>query len=94
MYFQQGDVLLTLVENVSGSMVPTDLVHKGMNHHHKIKGNAEVFVNDTEMFILVKDEATLYHEEHKEIRLPMGAYKKSIVKEYDHWEEESKEVID
>jgi hypothetical protein len=40
------------------------------------------------------DKVELRHEEHKTINLPPGEYKIGIVKEYDHFKEEAREVID
>lgn len=37
---------------------------------------------------------TLRHEEHKEIQLPPGEYRIGIVREYDHFKEEAREVVD
>lgn len=36
----------------------------------------------------------LKHEEHKTISIPPGEYKIGIVREYDHFKEESREVVD
>lgn len=94
LYLQQGDLMLHLVDIPKGTKVATDLVHKGQAHHHRIRGDFEISTEGNDMYVLVKSEATLYHEEHKDLKMPMGAYKKRIVVEYDHWSEESKEVVD
>ena len=92
--FQAGDLLLkeTKPFSVEGLLLKTDfLIHKGDNHHHKIRG--AFFVTD-EMNIYCDEDCELYHEEHKTIVIPKGYYKKDIVMEYDHFLEESREVID
>lgn len=37
---------------------------------------------------------TVKHEEHNPIKLPPGEYDISIVREYDHFAEEARQVID
>lgn len=94
-YLQQGDVLLKMRDKVPCELseIKTDLIHKGQNHHHRMRGNFKVYGNADKMFIEVKD-AELYHEEHKTIKVSPGIYEKDIVREYDHWLEESRKVID
>lgn len=96
MYIQQGDVLLKMQEKFPKTfkVLKTNLIHKGDNHHHKIRGDFEIYETESEMFLLCKDKCELFHEEHKTIEIPEGLYKKKIVLEYDHLLEESRMVID
>lgn len=98
-YFQTGDVLYFRInEKISKEgfeELKTNLIHKGQNHHHTIEGNFKLYLNDKgDFYIRANSDCRLNHEEHKTITLPKGLYKKGIVVEYDHWEEESREVID
>ena len=38
--------------------------------------------------------ATLYHEEHNPLTVPPGLYRRSIIREYDHISQSSREVLD
>lgn len=96
-YRQQGDVLLKLTNEFPKGLKATkgDLLHKGQNHHHRLKGGAFRILGDaTAKFLEVKKATKLVHEEHKPIAVPVGKYVIGIVMEYDHWSEESRQVID
>lgn len=96
MYLQTGDVLYKSVDKFpkGTKKVPGNLIHKGDNHHHTIKGKFSLSEKDGVMFIDAVGKCELNHEEHKTISLPKGKYKKDIVLEYDHFLEESRQVID
>lgn len=98
MYFQTGDVLyfksdVTLVPK-DFKKIKSNLIHQGQNHQHIIKGDFNLFVKDNEMFIQANKQCSLEHGEHKPIKLPKGLYKKKVVVEFDHFLNESREVID
>jgi hypothetical protein len=95
--YQQGDCLLKIKKiNFSGMKeVQTDLLFKGEQHHHRLRGDFHQFDNaDGNRFIKVIGPTELFHEEHKSINLPAGDYALEFVQEYDHWLEESRQVID
>lgn len=95
-YYQQGDVLLKSVTELpkKTKKLKGGLVHKGDNHHHVLKGKFQLHSIGEEIFIEVKAKSKLEHEEHKTLTIPKGIYQKGIVQEYDHWLEESRNVID
>lgn len=95
-YFQTGDILYKQVDSIPKSIkkIPGNLIHQGENHHHLIDGDFELFDGEEGFFIEAKGACLLTHPEHKTIELPQGIYKKEIVVEYDHWLEESRNVID
>ena len=95
MYFQQGDVLLKQVDSISkkAKTLKTDLLWKGANHHHRVKGKFKIKKDGNDIF-LESTGCTLFHEEHKDIKIPKGNFKLDIVVEYDHLLEESRQVID
>lgn len=99
-YEQQGDVLLFKVESLPEKCT---LVEKGnvtieqgtANGNKHVVTNAEMYkdeqLNDT--YIVCKD-SLIVHEEHNNFKLVDGIYRKGIVQEYDHFEEESRNVED
>jgi len=104
MLYQQGDVLIEKIEAVPENTTVTE-PENGRNvlaegeatgHFHAISSDSTVLLeNDAkEMFLSVKNEATLTHNEHNAITLPIGNYKIRKVKEYDHFAEEAREVRD
>lgn len=95
MYIQTGDVLYHESAIPKGSKkVKGSLIHQGNDHKHTISGEFQLFKNGEDLFIQAKKSCKLLHKEHKTIPLPKGTYKKGIVMEYDHWLEESRQVID
>lgn len=96
MYFQQGDCLLKqcAIDSENAKRVNSDLLHKGQNHHHRLRGKFEMYEDGGKRFVRAGEGAELFHEEHKAIALPPGEYRLDIVLEYDHLREESRQVID
>jgi hypothetical protein len=96
--FQQGDVVIVKVAEVKGKKLNHLTLAKGeaTGHHHTItEGDAELYDHEGTLFLKVKsDEAILTHQEHNTITLPKGDYKIGIVREYDHFSEEAKNVQD
>lgn len=45
-------------------------------------------------YLKVEEPADLVHEEHRTITIPPGEYRIGIVREYDHFKEEARQVID
>lgn len=95
-YFQQGDVLLKQYQGeLTGIPIKDSLLHKGQNHHHRLSGGAfRIIESPDAKFLDVAEQTSLTHEEHKTIVIPPGQYEIGIVLEYDHWLEESRQVID
>lgn len=99
MKLQQGDVLLKKVEyKIEGEKLNHVTLAEGeaTGHHHSIvSGIGQLIMMDNIMHLQVfSDTALLKHQEHNEITIPQGNYRIGIVKEYDHFEEEAREVID
>jgi len=95
---QQGDVLIQRVSEVMGKKLNhlTLAVGEATGHHHTItKGDAELYNYEGTLFLRVNsEEAELTHQEHDTVVLPKGDYKIGIVKEYDHFAEEARNVAD
>ncbi len=98
MYLQQGDVLIKKSKIISGVRINGLTVASGeaSGHHHTITtGDADLYENDGVIYIKVKSpSATLTHPEHKPVVIPSGDWEIGIVKEYDHFAEEAKNVTD
>lgn len=98
-YLQQGDVLIFAKdEKVKGKKLKHLTLAEGeaTGHHHTIySGVACLLASEDAMNLKVESEtALLKHQEHKEFDIPQGDYEIRIVREYDHFEEEVREVRD
>jgi len=99
-YSQQGDVLVKQISNIPSSAKKlnhlTLALGEKTGHHHTItEGDAELYEVDGVLYLKVNSEqATLTHQEHKPILIEEGIYQIGIVKEYDHFLEEARNVAD
>lgn len=98
MFYQQGDVLIKETDEVRGEKLNHLTLAQGTKtgHHHTVtKGKAELYKDGDDLFLKVEGKtATLTHQEHKPIPIKKGIYKIEIVKEYDHFAEEARNVAD
>lgn len=93
-YFQHGDVLLKQIEKPKNiEKLDTDIFHQGQNHAHKVRGKFCIGKSGDKIFLHSRG-CEIYHDEHAALQIPEGVYEKSIVNEYDHFLEESRQVID
>lgn len=79
--FRQGDVLLISRDiPADRAAVPLDdgrliLAYGEVSGHaHAVEGNAELFEMNGKRYLNVTEAATLVHEEHGTISLPVGGY--------------------
>jgi len=101
-YYQQGDVLLKPVNfplpkeiKKINSLILAEGEKTG--HKHEVIGEAEIYqAKDGNMFLsVIDDQVIVTHQEHKPpLTIPKGDYVIQIVREYDHFEEEAKKVVD
>lgn len=98
MKIQQGDVILRTVDyEIKGEELDhLILAHGESGHTHQlVDGLGKLIMMDNIMHLKIFSEtARLKHEEHRDIELKKGNYKIGRVLEYDHFEEEAREVID
>lgn len=98
MFYQQGDVIVKVVNGVKGKKLNHLTLAEGeaTGHHHTItKGEATLYEHEGTMFLHVEsDTAELSHQEHGMITLPKGDYEVNRVQEYDHFAEEARNVAD
>lgn len=94
----QGDVIFrttTITDLSKLTPIPDNIVVKGDNHSH-ILNNGLLFIDKTndKKLIISTGNTTVNHPTHAQITFPAGSYEVSLVKEYDHFLEESREVKD
>jgi hypothetical protein len=93
-YFQQGDCIFSIETSLpEGAVLCThNIAGDGLIRH--IQSGGELYEHNGIRYLEVIKEARISHPEHKDTILSDGIYKISKVREYDHWKEESREVID
>jgi hypothetical protein len=100
MKLQQGDVILKKTnKKISGGKKLNHLVlaeGEATGHRHEITSGvaALIAIGNTTILRVLSDYAKLKHAEHGEIDIPKGKYEISIVREYDHFDEEARRVVD
>jgi len=103
-YYQQGDVLIEKTEAIPAGAKSVAAKPRGFvlaegettGHAHVIDKVADIeFAEKDGLFYIVnKKPVTVRHEEHKPITLPAGTWRVRGVREYDHFTEEARRVID
>lgn len=100
MYYQQGDVIIERVEEIKGKKVNHLILADGeaTGHAHRVGvkelDQAEIYEDNGTLYLKTLTEVPITHEEHKTITVPPGTWRIRKVMEYDHFEEEAREVID
>ena len=108
--FQQGDVILKLIESIpDGKREPKPKLvlayGEVTGHKHQIvypqietvkapKPQIEFFSVGGKDYVSAPFAFTVRHEEHGPIEVPAGNYEVKIVREYDHFTEEARDVQD
>lgn len=97
-YRQQGDCLFheAKFSIVGKKIVKSGLIKLGSasGHAHVLKNGKLYLDKENKMYIVADKKTQVVHDEHKPIDLPKGKYFIDTVKEYDHFLEESKQVVD
>lgn len=96
---RHGDVLLKTRDGfaipIGVNLVPMPLLHRGANHDHSVKSGKAVHGElDSKRYMRVTKKLTLDHPEHGQGDVPPGDYWVEIKSEYDHLENESRQVVD
>ena len=108
MFIQQGDVKIEKMESeIPSDATGYNPIERGFvlrdgeatGHAHvidptQIDDKIEMFEKDGILYLKTDKEVTVTHEEHHSQIIPPGIWKIDAVKEYDHFSEESREVID
>lgn len=103
-FYQQGDVICESVECIPADAKKVEAKPRGYvlaegevtGHAHVIDKVADIeFVEKDGMFYIKnKKPCVVRHEEHKPITIPAGLWRVRGVKEYDHFENEARRVLD
>lgn len=99
-YWQQGDVLLKQSSlPILGKRVEIDskilAFGEATGHAHRItESRAKVYRYGNVLYVESPTSFELKHEEHRTLTIPAGFYEVGIVREYDHFEEETRFVLD
>lgn len=63
-------------------------------HAHRACQGGVVYEEESSIELHTQDGTTISHEEHHPIAIPPGEYVIGIVREYDHFAEEARQVRD
>ncbi len=100
-YYQQGDVIITTIENLPPDLevFKENILAEGEhhNHFHRMQGdNCTVLIDRKTQtrYLRVIEPSDLTHEEHHTRTVPPGIYRIGIVREADHIEGIVRKVLD
>jgi hypothetical protein len=98
-WYQQGDVTIMPVDAIPVEAHETSnrVLAEGEATGHKHVAAAEdvrLFLYDGTLFMSAPSGTTIVHEEHRVLDIPPGKYQIGIVREYDHFGEETRRVFD
>ena len=98
-WFQQGDVTIKPVESLPEGAEPVAgrVLREGeaTGHAHVATGEGvQLFMRGGTLYMRVPSGTEVVHEEHAAINVPPGVYEVGAVREYDHFAEESRVVLD
>ena len=90
---RQGDVFLEKIESLPNGLKPVKQKKKKIilaygeatGHHHAIEEIEKVdsFIDaDGNLYLDIKEDTVLTHQEHSEIKLPVGVYVVTTQREY------------
>jgi hypothetical protein len=97
-WYQQGDVIIKPA-NIPTRHIPKDsrvvAYGEATGHRHEVIGDGYVTEVDGVLYLHIgQGGAEIKHEEHGKVSIPPGDYVINKVVEYDHFAEESREVMD
>ena len=102
---QQGDVLFFLSDKMPDGLKKRKAVRRGLvtfaegevtGHHHSCVTDGVTLYEDEAgvLWCKVEKETTVTHQEHNPVTLEPGNYRVGIVREYDPFEKEIRDVRD
>lgn len=99
MYQQQGDVLMFQRSIPKGAQKKAGrailALGEATGHCHEALGDGvELYEKDGVLYLSAPNGAQVTHQEHHTQTLNPGTYQIGIVKEYDHFAEEARNVRD
>lgn len=97
-WYQQGDVLVKPATLPQGSKRwKGNVLAEGeaTGHKHVVVGDGvTVFSHNNRLYFEAPNGAMIQHLEHNPISVPPGTYLVQIVRDYDHFAEEVRQVVD
>jgi hypothetical protein len=98
-WFQQGDVTIKPVASIPMGARPAgiNILREGEATGHAHRAVAEdvtLSICDGRLFMSAPSGTEIVHEEHNVVSVPPGTYEIGAVREYDHFAEEAREVVD
>lgn len=98
-WYQQGDVTIKPVAEVPAGAKPSgsNVLREGeaTGHAHRaVAGDVQLFIEGNQLFMRAPSGTEVRHEEHNVVEVPPGIYEIGGVREYDHFAEEAREVLD
>lgn len=98
-WYQQGDVLIKPTDKIpDGAVLKDDRIlarGEATGHKHLACGTGvQLYTFQAEIFMEVSNSASITHAEHETLEIPAGLYYVQIVREYDHFAEEARNVRD
>lgn len=98
-WFQQGDVLIKPIDAIPSAATETGnrVLAEGEATGHKhvaVADDVRLFLHEGTLFMRAPQGTSVVHEEHRIIEIPPGDYQIGIVREYDHFAEVTRRVID
>jgi hypothetical protein len=98
-WYQQGDVTIKPVDAIPAGATASEsrVLAEGEATGHKHLAEAEdvkLYIHEGALYMHAPNGTTVVHEEHHAVAIPPGDYLIGIVREFDHFAEESHRVID
>lgn len=99
-YYQQGDCLIKKIEVIPNGAIEkkgailVEGEHTGHAHRLARNASAVIMVLGAIQYLRVYRDTPIEHEEHDTQIIPPGDYEIDQVKEYDHFQEEARRVLD
>ena len=97
---QQGDVIFRKVKEVPATLKPATSrvieVGEATGHAHVLEDNqaSHIFGEGDNMFIVCEKATSVSHQEHNQVTLEPGTWRKSRVREWDYFKKEDEKVRD
>lgn len=97
--YQQGDCLLKSTKTIpvdAHKLNHTILAHgEATGHRHMaVAEDAELYERNGVLYLSIPSGSRVQHEEHHAIDVPPGVYQVDLVREYDHFAEDARSVVD
>ena len=98
-FYRHGDVFLKRIASLPNGLKKdtSNVLAYGeiTGHKHQLSKSGQVLINPQgQKFVKIEQEATLTHEEHKQIVLEAGTYEVVIEREYEPFKKEIRKVMD